>query len=318
MSLATPDCADTNENIDGFQILRFVAKGGAGCVYEATEMASGSHVALKIARSDRLTSSAELEREARVLGRIAVPGIAHLVRAGYSAAGVKYLAVRWIAGHNLRECLYSGRLHCVGDAMVLCATVARTLGHLHALGVIHRDIKPLNILVPDGSSTVFDPSTAVVIDFSVCAELAVTGPGGRMPIGSIRGTPVFMAPEQLAGRSQSSRTDVYGLAATLYYILFGTPPFGGSPLMRAQLGAESISPTIGPLVLRRLTQEVDIPSHESISGNLRRILSNALRRDATKRTESALTLAAELEEELRDTQVSLPLPAVRDVMSETL
>jgi len=189
-----------------------------GVVYRATDSTDGREVALKLLERSDSKDRARFEREADVLRAIAHPRVVRYLAHGTSSDGTPYLAMEWLEGRDLAARLREGTLG-VRDALGLALAAAEGLHAAHAAGVIHRDMKPSNLLL------VGDRLDDVrVIDFGI----ARTERGGApmTSTGSVLGTPAYMAPEQLRGE-HDVRTDVYGLGATLFEALAGRPPFAG-------------------------------------------------------------------------------------------
>jgi serine/threonine protein kinase len=189
-----------------FVIERRAGSGGMGVVYRALDRKidrkSDAAVALKVlANEDEAT---RFEREARVLASIRHPGIVRYIAHGQTGAGAFYLAMEWLEGEDLASRLCRGPLD-LEETLLLGRRLADTLGAAHALGVIHRDVKPSNIFLTAG-----DVSSARLLDFGLARavqpsqNLTATGVG--------LGTPGYMAPEQVTNASRvDSRADVFSL-----------------------------------------------------------------------------------------------------------
>src|SRR5580658_1298126 len=204
---------------------RLAASGGMGRVFRARDAETHEVVALKVldAHSGEGSRSRALERfarEARLLAQIRHPGVVRFVAFGTTSHGEPYLAMEWLDGETLAARLGRGPLS-IDEALVLARRLASALASAHAVGVVHRDVKPSNVLLVDG-----DLEQAKIIDFGIArfAPLAtdVTRPGG------VLGTPGYMAPEQArALREIDARADVYALGCVLFRALTGRLPFEG-------------------------------------------------------------------------------------------
>ena len=200
-----------------------VARGGMGDVYRARVEATGERVALKVMRAassspdDDAATRERFARESRLLARLVHPNIVPYVAHGATADGRPFVASRWLDGPTLAERLSSSRLS-LHDARAIGVAVARALAAAHAASVVHRDVKPANIvLVKDGEP--------ILIDFGVAKS-----PGSAVTRdGAIVGTHGYMSPEQLRGGSDvGAPSDVYGLGCVLFRALTGVTPFEGA------------------------------------------------------------------------------------------
>jgi serine/threonine protein kinase len=215
--------------VAGYRIVEQAGSGGMGVVYRAEETGLGGRpVALKLlppALAGDPDFRARFLREMRVAAAIDHPNIVPIYRAGEDR-GLLYLAMRYVHASDLRRVLESeGRLE-PGRALAILDQVARALDAAHARGLVHRDVKPGNILlappVLDG-----DPEHVYLVDFGLARsandDRSIGGDG------SFLGTPRYAAPEQAAGRPVDGRTDGYALGCVLHECLTGRPPFPDGP-----------------------------------------------------------------------------------------
>jgi serine/threonine protein kinase len=224
----SPDPAVGTE-VAGYRIVERAGSGGMGVVYRAEETGLGGRpVALKLlppALAGDPDFRARFLREMRVAAAIDHPNIVPIYRAG-DDRGLLYLAMRYVHASDLRRVLESeGRLE-PGRALAILDQVARALDAAHARGLVHRDVKPGNILlappVLDG-----DPEHVYLVDFGLARSANDDRSiGGH---GSFLGTPRYAAPEQVAGRPVDGRTDGYALGCVLHECLTGRPPFPDGP-----------------------------------------------------------------------------------------
>jgi serine/threonine-protein kinase len=201
-----------------YQISAELGRGGMGIVYLAYEPAIERAVALKILSPDLAHQPgilARLRREAISTARLRHPHIALLYEFG-EADGTPFLAMEYVPGASLRQLLAAGPL-APERALRLLSQIGEALDYAHAMRIVHRDVKPSNILVAPGDH-------AVLIDFGL-AEMAESSL--LTADGMVLGTPHYMAPEQAEGRDANARSDQYGLAAVAYEMLTGVPPFHG-------------------------------------------------------------------------------------------
>lgn len=201
--------------LGGYRIRRFIGAGGSGTVYEA-EDANGRQVALKALGIDSDTREVGTDlfsREASLKCRLDHPNIVKVLDAGI-AEGIAYLVMEFIAGGSLARHTHRPNLLAPAEVLRTCSCVALALAHAHARGIVHRDVKPDNILLDRRSGLV------KLADFGV----ASLGETFRTQTGVIPGTPAYMSPEQLCGGMIDARTDLYALGAVLFEALSGTRP----------------------------------------------------------------------------------------------
>ncbi len=239
-----------------YRIEELLGVGGMGRVYRA--VCDGESFALKLVRGDLAEDSVfrrRFEREARIAQQVKNPHVVPVLDTG-EHEGVPYLSQRFVEGGSLEEKLKrEGRLD-VPTTLAICAQVADGLDALFAGGMVHRDVKPANVLLDtDG--------TALITDFGLAKDsqgTALTRPG--QALGSLD----YMSPEQIRGEDVTAATDVYALGCVICQCLSGTPPFAGKQGMRilwAQLQDEppdpcaeldGTPPALGPAILQALAK----------------------------------------------------------------
>ena len=219
---------EVREKIGQYRLLRQIGRGGQAVVYLAEDLTIGRKVALKVLlstladpTSDHLP--ARFQREAEALARLDHPGICQVLNAGVSN-GTAYIAMRFVPGPTLRSDLEQRAETARPDParrqgdLVIAEKLARAVSAAHAAGVIHRDLKPGNIILREDDEP-------VVLDFGIArdleSELSLTRTG------DLFGTPHYMSPEQLGagGGEIDGRTDVWSLGVILHELLTGTRPF---------------------------------------------------------------------------------------------
>jgi len=226
----------SGQQLGAYRIARLLGEGGMGAVYEARQEPLGRQVALKTLHPE-LSQNRELTtrffNEAKVLGLLAHPSIVQVSDFGYSADGTAFLVMEYLRGESLGR-----RLKVLADcgervpvlmALQLGFQIADVLTVAHAHGVIHRDLKPDNLmLVPD--ALVPGGERIKVLDFGIAKLVTDTNDpqAPKTATQAVMGTPSYMSPEQCAGAGQvDARTDVYALGCVLYAMLAGRPPFVG-------------------------------------------------------------------------------------------
>lgn len=225
-------------NLPGYQLLRVIGKGGMGVVYHARHEALNRDVALKVILAGEHALAEDLARflaEAEIVAKLKHPNIVSVYDLGRTN-GRPFFTMEFVTGGNLRKRL-SGNPMSDRDAATLLLKLARATEHAHAHGVVHRDLKPDNVLLSEAG----EPK---ITDFGVAKRLMSGKELTRT--GAILGTPSFMAPEQAAGRKEiGPAADIYALGAILYYCLSGRPPFDGESMydtLHKVMTEESVSP----------------------------------------------------------------------------
>lgn len=215
------DALPTGHLVAGrFEIERPAAAGSFGAIYLATDRKDGKKVALKVLLRD--SDGPRFTREARVLADIDDPGVVPYVAHGVDE-GRPYLAMRWLEGEDLDVRLERAPLS-VPEAIALGIRIARGLGAAHARGVVHRDVKPTNILL-EGK----DPRRAMLLDFGIARARSERK---QTAIGMVVGTPGYLSPEQARADSEvDARADVFALATVLWECVAGRPVFDGPTVM---------------------------------------------------------------------------------------
>jgi serine/threonine protein kinase len=205
-----------------YELLARLGHGGMGTVYKARHLRLKRFVAVKVISQQRLPDPqavARFHREMEAVGRLTHPNIVQATDAG-EAGGQHFLAMEFVEGPNLAQLVRSGGSLSVPDACEIVRQAAAGLEHAHEHGLVHRDVKPSNLMLAnDGTVKVLDLGLARLLD-SPGDEAEATGSE------QILGSPDFMAPEQAQdSRQVDARTDLYSLGCTLYFLLTGRPPF---------------------------------------------------------------------------------------------
>ena len=212
-----------------FDTVGELGRGGMGRVDDAFDRALGRPVAIKHMLSSSEVDLARFEREARITARLEHPGIVPIHDAGRGPDGTPYYVMRRVDGQPLDALVnleLADRLALIPNVLAACDAVA----FAHARGIVHRDIKPTNLLVGPFGET-------LVIDWGLAREIGEVEPGSTViprsdpqltRAGTVAGTPGFMAPEQARGEAVDARADVFALGATLFYVLSGELPYGSA------------------------------------------------------------------------------------------
>ena len=269
-----------------FRVVALLGRGGMASVYKAYEESLDRHVALKVVHAEFLsdpTFPERFRREAKVVARLEHPHIVPIHAFGVEG-GVPWMAMRLITGGTVATLLARGRL-LPRDAIRVVGEVAAALDYAHGRGVVHRDVKPQNMLLGDGDSV-------YLADFGIARLL--DAPTQLTATGMIQGTPAYMAPEQATGQAVDSRADVYALGVVAYEALAGRVPFTG--------------PTPVSILLKHVSEPVPRPPTSEIPAPVTNVLERCLAKRAEERFASATEFVAALDAALVDT-----VPAVQRV-----
>ena len=210
-----------------YEIVRELGKGAMGVVYLAKDPLIGRLVALKTIRirpgDDDETKEFQQRfvREAQAAGILNHPSIVTVHDIGQDdTSGTSFIAMEFVEGHNLKEILAQGRPLSFDEIGDIIAQVADALDFAHSKGIVHRDVKPANIILVEGNR-------AKITDFGIAK---IASGGNLTTTGQFLGTPNYMAPEQIRGAPVDGRTDIFSLGICLYECLTRRKPFGGDSL----------------------------------------------------------------------------------------
>jgi len=221
-----------------YRIQRELGSGGMATVYLAEDLKHQREVALKILHPELAVSlgAERFLREIEIAARLTHPNILPLFDSGRAGESSEFLyyTMPYLTGESLRDRLNREKQLPIDDAVRIATEVAEALGYAHAQGVVHRDVKPENVL--------FQAGHALVADFGIAHAVSEAGGARLTETGLAVGTPVYMAPEQAAGdRDIDARSDVYALGCVLYEMLSGDPPFVASTV-QAMLVRKAVEP----------------------------------------------------------------------------
>lgn len=275
------------QELPEFTIRREVGKGSMGIVYDAVRKQDQRRVALKVLPPSLTLTERALARflrEAELMEKVAHPAIVKALEHGRHGR-LHYFVMEFVDGVTVEERVKNGPLP-ARRAAEIGAQVARALHFAHERGIVHRDIKPGNLMLREDGSV-------VITDFGLARE---TGTGSLTESGAIVGTPIYMPPEQVLGErgGVGTRSDVYGLGATLYQLVTGAAPFQAETaqgVLKAVLEHEPRPPS---------ALQNDLPRE------LEAVILKAMEKEPGRRYGSALELAEDLERFLRDEPVLAP------------
>jgi len=210
-------------NYGRYQIVKELGRGAMGLVYQAHDPEIDRLIALKVLREDRLTSDSFVQRflkEGRAIGRLSHSNIVAVYDVGQDR-GTVYIAMEFLAGKSLDH-LLAEKQFSIPEIVILGIQVAETLDYAHQKGIVHRDVKPSNIIVQaNGQIKITDFGIAHIEDPSAPVMTQA---------GEILGTPAYMSPEQVESQTIDGRSDLFSLGIILYELSTGKRPFGGKNL----------------------------------------------------------------------------------------
>ncbi len=278
-----PGSPEPGAQLGRFRLHQRLGRGGMGEVFRAEDLADGTEVAIKTLIAGRQTHAGFLRRfrkEARLLAEVRNPYVANLLEVGEDH-GIHFMVVELIDGTSLEEHMQTQERLPEDRALQLIADVARALVDPHRRGIVHRDIKPQNIMLARGGAV-------KLIDFGIARQLDQSASLAMTRTGDVIGSPLYMAPEQCEGAEQATpASDVYALTATLFRLLCGRPVFEGkSPLqvIMAQVSQPPPSP-----------RELGVEVSEACT----RLLERGLAKKAGERFGDASELLEAVEKALR-------------------
>lgn len=278
--------------LERFRILRFIARGGMGEVYEALDLELDAQIAVKTIRPEIVGSAhalARFKREVHLAKQVTHPNVCRIFDlfrhrdASLGAADVLFVSMELIRGQTLAERLKESGPMSTREVLLILRQVVPALGAAHAAGILHRDLKPGNILLEPLQDSGL---RAVITDFGLARSLDSSMDSAPTNSGQTAfGTPEYMSPEQIEGKELTPASDLYSLGLVIYQMVTGVKAFGAdSPLFAA---------------LRRLNESPPPPSKIVPEADSRwdSVVSRCLCPDPTQRFASADQLAAALGQE---------------------
>ena len=258
-----------------YQVIEELGHGGMGRVYKVQDTGIKEKIALKLLRPEITLDKETIERfsnELKLARRISHRNVCRMFDLG-RAEGTTFITMEFVPGEDLKSFIHRARQLSIGTAISIAKQVCEGLEEAHRLGVVHRDLKPGNIMIDkDGD--------AKIMDFGIARSLSgksITGAGVMI------GTPEYMSPEQVEGRDIDQRSDIYSLGVILYEMVTGRVPFEGETPF-----------TIG------VKHKSEIPKNPKeintqLSDDLSRVILRCLEKDRKNRPQSAADVRAELE-----------------------
>ena len=259
-----------------YQIVSELGRGSMGVVYQGFDPVIGRTVAIKTMLIEQMASAefeeykARFQREAQAAGMLSHPNIVTVYDFGEDA-GVLYLAMEFLEGKSLQALVENHTVMPIETIVPLYEQICSALDHAHQNRVVHRDVKPANIMI-------LDSGLVKVTDFGIAKVLSM----GMTQAGQILGTPNYMSPEQVKGRQIDGRSDIFSLGVILYELVTGERPFGG----------QNITTVIYKIINENPISPRELDS--TIHNGLCYVISKALAKDPEERYQTCRELADDL------------------------
>jgi len=280
-----------------YEIVSELGRGAMGVVYKARDPMLERTVAIKtvnmaLEEDGAAQYEARFQQEARAAGGLNHPNIVTVHDIGKSGE-IAYMAMEYLEGVELRSLLAGGQALPVAQAVAIAAQIADGLGYAHERGVVHRDVKPPNIMVlPNGTVKITDFGIARMRTSAVQTQAGLT-----------MGSPKYMSPEQVLGKRADHRSDIFSLGIILYEMIAGAAPFGGESMTALMYQIVNFAPP-APSALKAAVPEM-----------LDTIVAKMLAKPIEERYQSAAELARDLR--VCGKQLAVPAPASPDATTST-
>lgn len=272
---------------DRYEILSIAGRGGMGVVYKAKQQLIDRIIAVKMLKSDLTGDDQSVRRfqlEAKAASRLQHPNVITVHDFGIAETGQPFLVMDFIEGESLADIIKRHDRVDYRRAIPIFAQACSALEHAHRQHVIHRDVKPSNIVLIQTEET---PDFVKVVDFGIAKLTALSGQESMhlTKTGEVFGSPIYMSPEQCQGIALDARSDIYSLGAAMYESLTGFPPLVGKTLV------DTMSKHINemPVSIREMCPELSVPH------SIEAVILKALEKDKELRYESMLEMKEAME-----------------------
>ncbi len=285
---------------DRYEIVSLLGFGGMGAVYEALQPNMNRRIALKFIPSHDPVTAERFKREARTVGQLEHPNTVTVFDYGQTDDGFLYLTMEMLSGRTLTDLIKKEAPLKPKRAVHIASQICRSLAEAHQAGIVHRDIKPDNVILIEVDG---DPDVAKVLDFGIAK--AITGEDDVQLTGDGRivGTPRYMSPEQILSENIDHRSDIYSLGCIIFEMLCGEPPFEGSSTTALMISHAQDAP---PPFKERLSEE----ALHNVPLALEHVVRASLAKSPLDRPQTTDELRHELSKALEDHQSAAAAPPV--------
>lgn len=268
-----------------YTLVKKIGEGGMGAVYRARHALLRRPTAVKLLRPDLARSEAALarfEREVQLSSSLTHPNTIQIYDYGHTPAGIFYYVMEYLVGFSLQTLVVKAGPFSPGRVIHILRQCCGSLEEAHEVGLIHRDIKPQNIMLCERGAV---PDVVKVLDFGLVKEVEAPEDSEITQEGVIAGTPLYLSPEMISTPKEvDARSDIYQLGAVGYFLLTGNPPFEGDTAL--QICSRHLTEEPAPLSSRL---------GEAVPGDLERVILTCLEKRPEKRFATAMDLATALE-----------------------
>jgi eukaryotic-like serine/threonine-protein kinase len=313
-----------------YRVVESLGSGAISTIYKAVQEPLGRVVALKALKTQISPTSSfgeQLDREAKILRDLAHPNVVLLLDVARTASGRPFLVLENIDGPSLQQVLAKKRALGVEPSLAIAAGICAALEHVHERGVVHRDVKPSNVLLTRGG-------VVKMIDFGIAQRVRTASvsdafggegitPSGRIAPEAVKdafGTPAYMSPEQILGDFVDARSDLFSLGVVLYQMLSGSRPFE-APSSREEGGRSSRPPASADRsAAQRIRRDAPAPLRERaphVPRSVERVVMRLLEKAPAERYASASDVLERLHRELRALTRDDPTSLARSALVET-
>jgi len=269
-----------------YKIKSLLGRGGMGVVYRAEHLTVGRDLAIKILAPDRVNEAnwQRFETEGKAISRLEHRNIVKVYDMGVDGADCLYYAMDLLQGVSLAQHLRKNGSLELNEVLQIFGQICSGLGYAHSRGLIHRDVKPSNIILCAGASG--SKVTVKIIDFGLVKLTGVTGRDvqSQTAVGVVFGSPLYMSPEQCLGIKVDQRSDIYSLGCSLFECLTGEPPFPGKNFVETSFMQQNKPPP-------RLS---DVRPEGHFSASLEMLVERMLQKDPARRHRSMEEVAHDL------------------------
>ena len=313
-----------------YRVVEALGAGAISTIYRAVQEPLGRMVALKALKTQISPTSSfgeQLDREAKILRDLAHPNVVLLLDVGRTASGRPFLVLENVEGPSLQQVLAKKRTLGVEAALAVAIGICAALQHVHERGVVHRDVKPGNVLLTSAG-------VVKMIDFGIAQRVRTASlsdafgaegitPSGRIAPEAVKdafGTPAYMSPEQILGDFVDGRSDLFSLGVVLYQMLSGSRPFEASSKDEAGSRPSSRPAAADRSAAQRIRR--DAPAHlrdraPHVPRAVERLVMRLLEKSPNERYASASDVLERLQRELRALTRDDPASVVRGALAET-